>query len=265
MELTFLIFGDVVGRIGREGLLRALPKLKKKHSPDLVLANAENLAHGKGVNPSIMKTLLEGGVDFFTSGNHIFNNQKVREIWKDPAMKDLLIRPANYPDGTAGEGQKMLRVGEKKVLVINLLCQVFMHEEVESPFKTIDRILENMGEEPDIILVDLHGEASSERVAFGLHVDGRVTAVTGTHTHVPTADGRILEKGTAYLTDIGMTGARNSVLGVKPEGPLSRFTDDTPIPFDIPTEGPVDINAVLITADTETGKTISIEHIQQTV
>jgi len=265
MKLTFLIFGDIVGRIGREAVLRVLPKLKKKYSPDLVMANAENLAHGKGVNPSILKTLHEGGVDFFTSGNHIFDNPKVHDIWKDPALKDILIRPANYPDGTAGEGQKLLSVGEKKILVINLLCQVFMPGEVSNPFTSVDKILDELNGKPDVILVDLHGEASSERIAFSLYVDGRVSAVTGTHTHVPTADARILENGTAALTDIGMTGARHSVLGISPEGPLSRFTSDTRIPFEIPTEGPVDLSAVVLTVDAETGKAVSIEHIQEII
>lgn len=265
MKLTFLIFGDIVGRIGREALLRALPKLKERHTPDLTLANAENLAHGKGVNPSILKSLHEGGIDFFTSGNHIFDNPKVHDIWNDPNLKDILIRPANYPDGTAGEGQKLLRVGEKKVLVINLLCQVFMPGEVSNPFQAIDAILRNLDEKPDVILVDLHGETTSERVAFGLHVDGRASAVTGTHTHVPTADARILKGGTAYLTDIGMTGARESVLGISPEGPLSRFLEGERLPFEIPTEGHVDLNAALLTVDAENGKALSIEHIQEIV
>lgn len=264
--LTFLIFGDVVGRIGREALMRALPRLREEYRPDLVLANAENLAHGKGVTPKILRALHEGGIDFFTSGNHVFNNQKVHEVWRDDVLKETLIRPMNYPPGTPGDGMKTLKVGEKKILVINLLCQVFMPEDVGSPFEAIDTALDSPeASAADIILVDLHGEATSERVAFGLHVDGRVTAVTGTHTHVPTADARTLPNGTGYLTDIGMTGARHSVLGVEPEGPLSRFLGGESKAFEIPKAGPVDMNAALIVADAETGKTISIELIQEII
>jgi hypothetical protein len=264
-ELCFLIFGDVVGRIGREALLRRLPALREKHRPDLVIANAENLAHGKGVTAKILREMTGGGVDLLTSGNHVFNNPGVHEIWSDPDLKDRLIRPANYPAGTAGDGQKRLEVGEKTVLVVNLLCQVFMPDDVESPFLAIDRILAEQERRPDAVLVDLHGEATSERVAFGLHVDGRVSAVTGTHTHVPTADARVLPNGTAYLTDVGMTGARHSVLGVAPEGPLSRFLTGEKRAFEIPTEGPADLNAVVVKIDAGTGRAASIEPIREIV
>ena len=265
MELRFLIFGDVMGRIGREAILKALPELKQEYKPDLVLANAENLAHGKGVTLKTIREMHKGGIDFFTSGNHIFNNPGVQDVWSDPELKDILIRPSNFPGGTAGEGKKMLSVGEKKVLVINLICQVFMKEDYGNPFKELDSILNELSEKPDVILVDMHGEASSERIAFGLYADGRVSAVTGTHTHVPTADPRILSNGTAYLTDIGMTGARESVLGVSPEGPLSMFVTGKKAPFKIPAEGPVDLNCVLITVDAETGKAVNIEQIQKII
>jgi hypothetical protein len=246
--LTFLIFGDVVGKIGREALMKALPGLKAEFKPDLVLANAENLAHGKGLTRQIVAELKGAGVDFFTSGNHVFNNQKgPHEVWADSELKDCLIRPANFPADTPGEGEKILNLGGKRVLVVNLICQVFMGEPYSSPFTAMEGILErHAGERLDAVLVDLHGEATSERVAFGLHFDGRVSSVTGTHTHVPTADARILPKGTAYLTDIGMTGARHSVLGVAPEGPISRFTSGEAKPFEIPEEGPVDLNAALV-------------------
>src|SRR5512147_265537 len=208
--MTFLIFGDVVGKIGREALKRALPRLKEEHKPDLTILNAENLAHGKGVTLPIIADLKAAGVDFFTSGNHIFSNQKgPHDVWADPELKDLLIRPANFPEGTAGEGEKTLTLGEKRVLVVNLICQVFMGEPYGNPFVAMEAILKrHEGEKFDAILVDLHGEATSERIAFGIRFDGRVSSVTGTHTHVPTADARILAGGAAYLTDIGMTGAR---------------------------------------------------------
>ncbi len=263
--LTFLIFGDVVGKIGREALKKALPDLRSRYKHDLTIVNAENIAHGKGVTAPIIADLHAAGVDFFTSGNHIFNNPGVHAVWNDPKLKDLLIRPANFPDGTAGDGEKTLEVGGKKVLVINLICQVFMGQDYGNPFERVDAILKaREGEKFDAILVDLHGEATSERIAFGFYVDGRVSSVTGTHTHVPTADARILPKGTAYLTDIGMTGARHSILGVAPEGPLSRFAPGAEaIPFEIPEEGPVDLNAVVVKI--ESGKAVSIEPIHEII
>ena len=264
--LTFLIFGDVVGKIGREALMKALPGLKRQHKPDLTILNAENLAHGKGVTAKILSELRDAGVDFFTSGNHIYNNMKgATEAWADPELKDRLVRPANFPPGMPGDGWKTLEVGGKKVLVVNLICQVFMDKEYANPFEAIDRILGGLDEPVDAILVDLHGEATSERIAFGFHVDGRFSSVTGTHTHVPTADARILSKGTAYLTDIGMTGARFSVLGVSPEGPLSRFTAGEAKPFEIPEAGPVDLNAVVVKVDPNTRKAVSIEQIHQVI
>jgi metallophosphoesterase (TIGR00282 family) len=264
--LKFLIFGDVVGKIGRTALLKALPDLKAEYKPDLTIINAENLAHGKGVTQPILSELKKGGVDFFTSGNHIFANTKgVHEAWADPELKDLLIRPANFPDGTAGDGERVLDLGGKKVLVVNLICQVFMKEPYGNAFEAMETILERHKDEKlDAIIVDLHGEASSERIAFGFHFDGRVSSITGTHTHVPTADARILPKKTAYLTDIGMTGARHSVLGVAPEGPISRFIPGDAIPFEIPDEGAVDLNAVLVTINDD-GTAASIQQIQKII
>lgn len=263
--LTFLLFGDVVGRIGRDAVRKALPDLKERYRPDLTILNAENLAHGKGLTKQILSELKDGGVDFFTSGNHIFANPKgPHEVWEDPALKDLLIRPANFPEGTAGSGEKIIERGGKKVLVINLICQVFMHEPYGNPFDAMEAILRRHGGETlDAVIVDLHGEATSERVAFGLHFDGRASSITGTHTHVPTADARILPNGTAYLTDIGMTGARHSVLGVAPEGPISRFTAGEALPFRIPEDGPVDLNAVVV--QVENGKAVKIEQIHKII
>lgn len=264
--LKFLIFGDVVGKIGRTALLKALPSLKAEYKPDLTIVNAENLAHGKGVTKPIITELKNGGVDFFTSGNHIFANPKgVHEVWDDPELGGLLIRPANFPAGTAGDGEKVLDLGGKKVLVVNLICQVFMREPYGNAFEAMEEILQRHADTKlDAIIVDLHGEASSERIAFGFHFDGRVSSITGTHTHVPTADARILPKKTAYLTDIGMTGARLSVLGVKPEGPISRFVPGEALPFEIPEEGAVDLNAVLVTINDD-GTAERIQQIQKII
>ena len=265
--MKFLIIGDIVGKIGREALIRALPSLKAEHQPDLIVANAENLAHGRGVTHKTVAELHAAGIDFLTSGNHIFDNPGVHQIWADPNLKDILIRPANYPEGTAGEGHKVVEVGGNKVLVINLLCRVFMDQPYPSAFEALDRILKtHEGETLAAVLVDLHGEATSERIAFGWYADGRVSTVTGTHTHVPTADERILPKGTAYLTDIGMTGARDSILGMEPAGPLSLFTPGAEaVRFQVPEEGPVDLNAVVVEVDPTTRRATSITRIHKII
>jgi len=266
MALTFLLIGDVVGKIGRDALKKALPGLKARYSPNLTIANAENLAHGRGVTRSTLKEVLDAGVDLCTSGNHVYDNAAVSEVWTDPILKEKLIRPANFPDGMPGKGWKMLELGGKRVLVINLICTVFMGKDSErygSPFEAFDRLA---AEHPaDAVVVDLHGEATSERLAFGFHADGRAAAVFGTHTHVPTADARIYPKGTAYVTDVGMTGARWSVLGVSPEGPMSLFLPGSPKRFEIPETGPVDLNALVVRYDENARESVSIEPIHEIV
>ncbi len=263
--MRFLIIGDIVGKIAREALIRAFPSLKAEYKPDMTIANAENLAHGRGVTHKTVAELHEAGIDFFTSGNHIFDNPGVHQIWADPKLKDVLIRPDNYPPGTAGDGYKVADIGGKKVLVINLLCRVFMDQDYPSAFEALDLILKAHDGVPlAAILVDLHGEATSERIAFGWYADGRVSSVTGTHTHVPTADTRIMPKGTAFQTDLGMTGARWSILGMDPPGPLSLFAPGAEaVRFQVPETGPVDLNAVLIEVDPATRKATSIERIHK--
>lgn len=262
--LTFLAIGDVVGKIGREAVTKALPGLKEKYRPDLVIANAENVAHGVGVNLASIKALAAAGVDIFTSGNHVFKNPGVHEVWANPELGPRLLRPENYPGGTQGNGVKSLDLGGKKVLVVNLIGQVFMDQEYASPFEAFDRALrENPGH--DIVLVDFHGEATSEKVAFGIWADGRATAVWGTHTHVPTADARLLPKGTAYLTDIGMVGAYHSVLGVAPEGPISRFLSGETTKFEMPESGPAELDAVVIRVEPANCRALNIELIREIV
>lgn len=248
--LTFLVFGDVVGKIGREAVIKSLPELKAKYRPDLTIANVENIAHGVGVNLASVTSLAAAGVDIFTSGNHVFKNPGVYNVWTHPELGPRLLRPENFPGGTQGLGSKSLEIGGKKVLVVNLIGQVFMKEEYASPFEAFEKVLkENPGH--DVVLVDFHGEATSEKVAFGIWADGRATAVWGTHTHVPTADARILPNGTAYLTDVGMVGARYSVLGVEPKGPISHFTEVDSTKFEMPESGPADLGAVVIHVDPE--------------
>src|SRR3989344_6189356 len=251
--MKILFFGDVVGKIGRQGLKAILPELKKIYQPDLVIANGENLAHGAGITKKIYQEVIAAGVDLLTSGNHVLSKPEAAEVLSAPDTK--LLRPANYPLNFPGLGFKIIEVGSKRLLVINLLGQVFMKEDTENPFKKIDEILNEVKlEKLNGIIVDFHAEATSEKVAFGWYVDGRVSAVVGTHTHVPTADAKILPGGTAYLTDVGLVGASVSVIGDKIEPIINSFLTGAAPKIEIPEEGEVTVNAVFLEIDNKNGK-----------
>jgi len=264
MTIKILFFGDIVGRPGRKAITKVLPELKRQLKPDLTIANAENLAHGIGVTKKTLQEGLNSGIDFYTSGNHIWGKPEVYEIFQNIDMP--LIRPANYPEDSPGQGQKLLNIGTKSVLVINLNGQVFMEEQLDSPFQKIDQILaEYKTANLDAILVDFHAEATSEKVALGWYVDGRVTAVLGTHTHIPTCDQTILPKGTAYITDVGMVGAKESVIGVDKDIVIKRFLTQRPESFEIPESKLCVVNAVFLEIDTKTKKVVKIKRIDQEV
>lgn len=204
--MRVLFIGDIVGKLGRRAVSQVLPDLRKKEKIDLVFANAENLTHGTGASPEHIKEVGDFGVDFFTSGNHIFDRDGTFEV------KVPLIRPLNYPSGAPGKGYAFLNHQGKKVLILNLLGWTFMGEDVGNPFQVIEEELATLSKEkPDFTFLDFHAEATSEKRAMGFFLDGHATAVVGTHTHVPTADPRILPKGTGYVSDLGMVGARDSV------------------------------------------------------
>ncbi|MBI4250254.1 TIGR00282 family metallophosphoesterase [Candidatus Uhrbacteria bacterium] len=262
--MKILFIGDVVGKLGRRAVAALLPAIKEKHEPDLTIANAENLAHGKGVTSQTLKELLDAGVDFCTSGNHIWAKPEGHSI---VAQKDsLVLRPANFPDGTPGSGARLFTVGTKSVLVVNLMGRVFMKEHLSCPFRALDSILdEYKSKKPNAIIVDFHAEVTSEKNTFGLYADGRVSAVLGTHTHVPTADERILPNGTAYISDVGMVGLKYSSIGVEYQGILQTFLTQMPGKFEVPDAGLAVFNAVLLDIDPKTAKTRSIVRIQQDV
>ncbi len=261
--MKILFFGDVVGRVGRSGVKQAISKAKAEHQPDIIIANAENLAHGIGITPKIIEEMQSYGVNLFTSGNHVWDKPVGEEVLQ--AKNPVVLRPANYGNRKSGQGYKVVELGGQKLLVINLQCQVWMKDEVDSPFTTLDEILAQHDlKSLDAIFVDLHGEATSEKVAMGHYADGRVSALVGTHTHVPTADGRILPGGTAYQTDVGMTGARDSVIGVQKENILKRFLGEGGKRFEYAEEGACDINAVLIDVGPDR-KANSIRLLQWTV
>ena len=258
-----LFIGDIQGRPGRQTVENALPDIIHQHKPDLVMANAENLAHGKGVTSSTIKEMQRAGIHFFTSGNHIWGNKEgVRHL---DDKKFPVIRPANYPPGVPGRGYEIFEDGMmNRVLVINLIGRVFMHKDYDCPFRCVDQILkDNEHERFAAIFVDFHCEATSEKLALGLYLDGRVSAVIGTHTHVPTADARILPGKTAYMSDAGMVGALNSGIGVREDIVINSFLKQIPVKHEAEDRGDMVFSSALIEVDEKTQKAVNIEHIQK--
>lgn len=255
--MRILFIGDIFGKPGRDVARRAIPALVERESLDLVIANVENSAAGFGVTGDIADTILSYGVDAMTSGNHLWDKKEVLDyIPRQPK----LLRPANFPAGTPGRGSYVAktRTGEP-VGIVNLMGRVFMNP-LDDPFAVALREVDALRGKARVIIVDFHAEATSEKVAMGWHLDGRVTAVLGTHTHVQTADERILPKGTAYLTDAGMTGPHDSIIGVTVDAALGRFINGMPAKFESAT-GAGRLNAVLITADQATGRAKSISRL----
>jgi metallophosphoesterase (TIGR00282 family) len=239
MKLLFV--GDVVGSPGRQVLEAALPAIREQHEPDWLVVNGENSAGGLGITPKTARAFFEMGADAITLGNHAFRHRDVYPYLDD---EPRIVRPANYVKGNPGRGYTIVEKDGARLAVVNLSGTVFV-KAARSPFSEIDSILEELDGRADHVLVDIHAEATSEKVAMGWHLDGRVTACVGTHTHVPTADARVLPGGTAYVTDVGMTGARDSVIGVRVEQALESFRTQMPIRFETADESPW-VNAVLI-------------------
>ncbi|MGE0754538.1 MAG: TIGR00282 family metallophosphoesterase [Alphaproteobacteria bacterium] len=251
MKLLFL--GDIMGRKGRDAVVAAMPELRAAHKLDAVVASGDNAAGGFGITPQICKDLFACGVDVITGGDHIWDQ---KETYSYLAQEKRLLRPHNFPDKTPGSGQYTVELANgKKLLVLHLLGQVFHKESTDCPFATADKLLQpvRLGASVHAILVDFHAEASSESNAMGLYLDGRVSAVVGSHTHVPTADARILPKGTAYQTDAGMCGDYNSVIGFEPSGPLERFLTKIPKAKMEPAMGDATVCGVIIETDDKSG------------
>ncbi len=255
--MRILFIGDIVGRPGRELVRQGLGALVDHHAIDLVIANAENAAAGFGITREIGDQLLEWGVDVMTSGNHIWDKKESLDYI---GAESRLLRPANYPAGAPGNGSYLARAKDGQTVgVINVMGRVFMGL-LDDPFRIVLEEIEELKPRARIIFVDFHAEATSEKVAMGWHVDGKVTAVVGTHTHVQTADERILPNGTAYLTDVGMTGPHDSVIGVDIPAALGKFINGLPARFETATENPR-LNAVMIEADEQTGRATDIERL----
>jgi len=257
--MKILFIGDIVGSPGREAIKQLLPVLKKEHNLDFVIANAENAAGGSGITPKVAAELFESGVDAITSGDHIW---KKREIFEVINQDERILRPLNFPAGAPGRGFAAFNTKNgPKVGVINVNGRVFM-EALECPFKTTLLAAEALAKETRIIIVDIHAEATSEKVAMGWYLDGKVSALLGTHTHIQTADERILPQGTAYITDVGMTGPCDSVIGRKIEDVLERFLTCVPSRFAVAQDN-IQLQGAVLEIDAQTGKARSILRIQK--
>ena len=254
MKLLFV--GDVFGQPGRAALLEWLPGFREKAGVDFVVANGENAANGAGITSKIARKLLDGGVDVLTTGNHVWRQ---REVFPFLEADERIVRPANYPPGAPGRGLTARPAADgTPVAVVNLAGNLYMGTGL-SPFRLVDRLVDEAHDRAATVIVDLHAEATSEKVAMGHYLDGRVTAVVGTHTHVQTSDARVLPCGTAYITDVGMTGPLESVIGVRTDIIVQRFLTEMPQRFEVG-EGPVRLNAVLINA--EGGAATAIEALE---
>jgi 2',3'-cyclic-nucleotide 2'-phosphodiesterase len=255
--MRILFVGDVVGSMGREMITEYLSKLKKKHQPDLTIVNGENAASGRGITEKIYKKIIQDGADIVTLGNHTWDNKEIFDFI-DSAKK--IVRPANFPEGTPGTGLVFGEIYGKTVAVINVQGRTFMPP-LDDPFQIVDMLVDEAKKKTSIIFVDFHAEATSEKQAMGWFLDGRVSAVIGTHTHVQTADNRILPNGTAFMCDVGMTGPYDEVLGMNKESVLKRFQTSLPVRFEVPKEGRKILSACLIDIDHKTGKAKKIERI----
>jgi metallophosphoesterase (TIGR00282 family) len=255
--IRLLFIGDIVGRPGRELMRRGLGALRDYHQIDLAIANVENAAAGFGITREIGEELLDHGLDVMTSGNHIWDRKEAIDYI---GIEPRLLRPANFPAGVPGNGSYLARTGSGvSVGVINIMGRVFMTS-IDDPFAVVLKEIEALKTRARVLFVDFHAEATSEKVAMGWHLDGKVTAVVGTHTHVQTADDRVLPRGTAFLTDVGMTGPHDSIIGVQVEVALNRFLTGMPSRFET-ADGNPRLNAVIVEADEESGRALDIERL----
>ncbi|QDW84716.1 TIGR00282 family metallophosphoesterase [Staphylococcus pasteuri] len=254
--MRILFIGDIVGKIGRNAITTYLPKLKQEYRPTVSIVNAENAAHGKGLTEKIYKQLLRKGVDFMTMGNHTYGQREIYEFIDDAKR---MVRPANFPDEAPGVGMRFIQINEIKLAIINLQGRAFM-QDIDDPFKKADALIEEAQKVTPYIFVDFHAETTSEKNAMGWYLDGRVSAVVGTHTHIQTSDNRILPSGTGYITDVGMTGFYDGILGINRDEVIERFITSLPQRHVVPDNGRSVLSGVIIDLD-KNGKTTNIERI----
>ena len=257
--MKIIFFGDIFGRSGRDALIEKLPYFKKKYNPDFILANGENASHGKGISKKICDDLFSAGIDVITGGNHIFDNHDVFNFIYD---EKRLLRPNNYPIDTPGNGYGIYEKDQKKILVINVMGRVFMNP-LDDPFDSIRKVIGDklLGKNISAIIIDIHCEATSEKMAIGHGFDGKTSLIVGTHTHVPTSDARILSNGTAYISDLGMCGDYDSIIGMDKTKALERFKKKIPVRGINPATGEASLSCVLVELDDNTGLAKSITPI----
>ena len=264
--LRIVFFGDIVGRPGRQGVVKVLAEIKQNFKPDLVIGNIENRAHGKGVTPKTLTEMTDAGVQVFTSGEHIYDKVSPERINELFVAFPTLLKPANFSPDRPGRGEVIFDTAKGKVLVISLIGQVFFRAINLSPWTMLPEILERYAREKlAAVILDFHAEATSEKVALGQYFDGKISALFGTHTHIPTADAAILPGGTAYVTDVGMNGPIPSVLGMKSERSIERFLTGTMVPYDIAESDKVSLNYIEATFDVKSSKALKIEHKHQVI
>jgi len=256
--IRVLLIGDVVGAAGCAMIQKHLDKIKQQQGINAVILNGENCSRGRGITPKNVRFFRHNGVDVVTSGNHIWRHKEIYSYLKE---HNDLLRPANFPAAAPGVGVTTFLVGSHRIGVINLQGRIFMRELADCPFRTADSILTYLQDKTNIIFVDFHAEATSEKMALAFYLDGRVSGIVGTHTHVQTADERILPGGTGYITDLGMTGSFNSMLGMQKEGIINTFLTTLPTKFNPDTSHPLVISGVLMEVNTNTGKTIKIQRV----
>ena len=256
--MKILFIGDIVGKAGRKAIEGVLEEVAAEHEVDFIIANGENAAGGMGLTPSIALEILGGGVDVITSGNHIWAKKEVIPFLEE---ENRVLRPANYPAGVPGRGAGIFRTGNgEKIGVLNLEGRVFM-KNLDCPFRVGEKEIERLRQETDILVIDFHAEATSEKVAMGWFMSGKVSAVLGTHTHIQTGDEKILDGGTAYITDAGMTGPLDSVIGIRKEVALERLLTQIPWKFDVATED-IELQGVVVEVDAKTGRAKHIQRIR---
>ena len=259
--LTILFLGDVVGEPGRSAVIARLPELKREHAVDFTIVNGENAAGGRGITPKITIDLLRAGASVVTTGDHVWDQKEIVAYF---ATEPRLLRPVNYPPGAPGSGSIVLETAKGKVGVINVQGRTFMQPILENPFEAIDRAVAEMQGETRVIFVDAHAETTSEKIAIGRFLDGRVSAVVGTHTHVQTSDEQIFPGGTAFLCDAGMCGPSESILGRAMDPIIQRFISNLPAPFPV-AKGAVRLGGVVVQVDESTGRAISIKRINELI
>lgn len=240
--MRILFIGDIVGKVGRQAISEQLSQLKQHYRPSVTIVNAENAAHGKGITEKIYKELLRDGVDFMTMGNHTYGQRQIYEFIEDATR---MVRPANFPEEAPGIGMRTIKLNDKKLAIINLQGRAFM-QDIDDPFKKADQLIAEAKKETDYIFVDFHAETTSEKNAMGWYLDGRVGAVVGTHTHIQTSDERILPQGTAYITDVGMTGYYDGILGINRDEVIERFITSLPQRHVVPDEGRSVLSGVFV-------------------